>query len=252
MAGLKLLDSVVPDWSAPSHIRCLTTTRSGGYSIGAYSSLNLADHVGDESSSVAANRELLERELRLPAQPFWLNQVHGATVARADQAQGGVQADASWSVIPGTVCAVLTADCLPVLLCSRQGERIAAVHAGWQGLCAGVLQAAIREFLAAGTRAGDILAWLGPAISAVNYEVDDRVRQSFARCDVDYASAFVSTRPGHWQLDLYEAARQALRACGLAEISGGQYCTFADERFYSYRRTPVCGRQATLIWIENS
>ena len=243
------LEFIKPRWDAPGHVQAAVTTRAGGTSRGAYSSLNLADHVGDDAAAVHRNRQQLAAALRLPASPRWLTQVHGTDTVCADDSNVPVRADAAWTQTPGTVCAVLTADCLPVLITDRAGTRVAAIHAGWRGLCAGIIQRSVADFVAAGIAAGDILAWLGPAISAANYEVDAPVRDAFVARDAGFATSFALTRAGHWQFDLYATARRILNSLGVVAVSGGEHCTYADERLFSYRREQGCGRQAALIWL---
>ena len=242
------LDCVRPAWAAPDNIRALATTCLGGESRGGYAALNLGDHVGDDPVCVAQNRARLITAMSLPAEPRWLTQVHGTAVVHADSVTVPVEADAAWSASTAVVCAVLTADCLPVLFCTRDGQQVAAAHAGWRGLCAGVLEQTVNAFLRAGFAAADILVWLGPAIGAAAYEVDSAVRDAFIARDPELTECFSNTRPEHWSLDLYAAARALLAAQGVREISGGDLCTFSDARFYSYRRAAQCGRQATLIW----
>jgi YfiH family protein len=242
---------LTPDWAAPSQVRAAATGRRGGHSSGGYGSLNLALHVGDEPGSVQKNRAVLASLLDLPGEPCWLDQVHGAQVVNADSGGRARAADAAWSAVPGTVCAVLTADCLPVLLCDRSGTMVAAVHAGWRGQCAGVLERSVGEFIRAGIAADQVLAWLGPAIGPAAYEVDEPVRAAFLKRLPGCADSFAVSRAGHWQLDLYAAARTLLAAAGVTAVTGGRLCTFSDEQFYSYRREPVCGRQAALIWLAN-
>jgi hypothetical protein len=243
-------DSIRPEWPVSANVRAFATTRQGGHSQGPYTSLNLADHVGDDPASVVHNRTSLLRSLQLPSAPRWLQQVHGSEVVHADAATGPVAADAAWSATPGVVCAVQTADCLPVLFCALDGSRVAAAHAGWRGMCAGVLAQTAGQFLSADILPEDIFVWLGPAIGPDIYEVDAVVRDAFLRCAPDAETSFVRTRPGHWTFNLYLAARTLLVAQGLSNISGGGLCTYTDERFFSYRREPDCGRQATLIWLE--
>jgi YfiH family protein len=242
---------LIPDWAAPPQVRAAATCRSGGFSGGGYDSLNLALHVGDDPGPVRQNRALLASLLDLPDEPCWLDQVHGAQVVNADSDGLAPAADAAWSAVPGTVCAVLTADCLPVLLCDRSGTLVAAVHAGWRGQCAGVLERSVAEFVRAGIAADQVLAWLGPAIGPAAYEVDEPVRAAFLDRLPDCADSFAASRAGHWQLDLYATARTLLATAGVTAVTGGHSCTFSDERFYSYRREPVCGRQAALIWLAN-
>lgn len=236
---------IEPDWPAPEAVRALTTTRAGGVSLPPYDSLNLGDHVGDDPAAVAENR----RRLRafLPAEPRWLVQVHGTAVAHADALQHPAEADAAVAFTPGTVCAVLTADCLPVLLCDRQGTRVAAAHAGWRGLAAGVLEASVT---AMHCEPSDILAWLGPAIGPQAFEVGEDVREAFVRDLPAAAVAFVPGQPGKWLADIYRLARLRLARAGVNGIHGGGFCTYSDgARFYSYRRDKATGRMASLIWL---
>jgi YfiH family protein len=252
--GYGLKDAlIVPDWSAPAHVHAFTTSRFGGVSTGSAGSLNLADHVGDDPHAVARNRARLARALELPAEPSWLNQVHSSSVVCADDiGKPGVpvEADAAWTVTAGTVCAVLTADCLPLLLCDRDGRQVAAVHAGWRGMCAGIIELAVDRFFAADIPAHRMLAWLGPAIGQASYEIDGSVRDAFLGRNPDFRPCFMPSRPGHWHFDLYAAARTILESVGVQEISGGNHCTYSDERLFSYRRNSQCGRQASLIWAD--
>lgn len=235
------------DWPAPAGIRAGQTTRAGGVSMGAFSSFNLAEHVGDAGSAVLENRRRLREQLRLPAEPGWLRQVHGIAVADAAAAGGTTpEADASAGDARRVVCSILTADCLPVVFCSDDGQWIAAAHAGWRGLAGGVLEATVR---AAPCPASSLLAWFGAAIGPERFEVGPEVRDRFIADDAAAKSAF---KPGHgdrWLGDLYALARVRLRRAGVSRIHGGGLCTVTDaERFYSFRRDPVCGRMATLIW----
>ena len=240
-------DWIVPDWPAPACVHAVTTTRQGGVSRGGFSSMNPADHVGDDPDAVAANRARLQQLLGLPARPVWLQQVHGITVVDAAFASGTPEADAAYACQPGVVCAVLTADCLPVLLCDRAGECVAAVHAGWRGLAAGVIEEAVHALHRSG---GALLAWLGPAISSVAYTVGDEVRDAFMAHDRQAAAAFLPATDGGWQADLYRLARQRLEACGVTHVYGGGHCSYGERgRFFSYRRDGACGRMASLIWI---
>ncbi len=240
-------DWIVPDWPVPLHVRSVTTTRSGGVSRGPWQSMNPADHVGDDPQSVLANRARLAATLDLPSAPHWLTQVHGTTIVDAALAGEGVEADGSWTNQPGCVCAVLTADCLPVLLSDRQGSCVAAVHAGWRGLAAGVIEAAVSKLQPVG---GDLLAWLGPAIGPRAFAVGDDVRDVFVGHDPRAAGAFTRRPDGSLYADLYALARQRLAALGVHDVFGGQDCTASDAgRFFSYRRDGVTGRMATLIWL---
>jgi len=242
-------DWIVPDWPAPANVHALVTTRHGGVSVTPYASLNLGDHVGDDPAAVAANRSKLQASL--PAEPVWLKQVHGRGIVDADHAMGVPEADGSVVRKPGVVCAVLTADCLPVLLCDRAGTVVAAAHAGWRGLAEGVIEAAVK---AMALEAGEILAWLGPAIGPQTFEVGGEVRQIFMAHDPAAELAFVpSAREGKWLADIYLLARQRLERIGIKQVYGGGYCTHADiERFFSYRRDGMTGRMASLVWLEPS
>jgi len=233
-----------PDWPRPAGIRAAVTTRAGGASEGPFASLNLAGHVDDDPAAVAANRRALAGALGGSGEPAWLEQVHG--VAVADAAAGpGQQADASVATQPGAVCAVLTADCLPVLLARSDGSAVAAAHAGWKGLAAGVLEATVARL-----GRGRLTAWLGPAIGPNAFEVGEEVRAAFTDPDPGAAPCF-RYRDGQLHADLYALARRRLFAAGVAEVHGGGRCTFTEaERFYSYRRDGRTGRLATLVWRE--
>lgn len=240
-------DWITPDWPAPSWVRALTTTRQGGMSVGPFAAMNLADHVDDDPANVAANRRLLCEAASLPAEPVWLRQVHGRGIVAADRCATGVEADGAVSRMPGHVCVVLTADCLPVLLCDRAGTRVAAAHAGWRGLAEGVIEAAVEAMQLPGT---SLMAWLGPAIGPRAFEVGDEVRSAFVAQDPAAASAF-HRRGTRWHADLYRLAHQRLSALGVGEVYGGEWCTHEDgARFYSFRRDGRTGRMASLIWLE--
>lgn len=233
--------------SLVSGVQTASTTRTGGVSEGPFASFNLGDHVGDDPQHVAANRAALGQTLRLPAAPCWLNQVHGAEVAQGSALAACPQADAAVSDTPGEVLAILTADCLPVLLCRRDGRAIAAAHGGWRSLAAGILE---NTAAAMGGDPRELLAWLGPAIGHHAFEVGSEVRDVFVAHSAQAERAFgVSEREGHYYADLCELARQRLIALGVARVYGGGTCTFANpRRFFSYRRDGECGRMATLIW----
>ena len=239
---------ITPDWPAPAQVKAAATLRTGGVSEGTFASLNLGAHVGDDANAVAENRRLLKAALQLPAEPTWLNQVHGTTVVAAAAEPGSrPSADASVAFGPGAVCVVLTADCLPVLLCDRAGTRVAAAHAGWRGLVGGVLAEAI-EALAVSP--AELLAWLGPAIEQDAFEVGPEVLEQFAARDPNNAAAFTPNARGRWQADLYQLARNELNRLGVSCVHGGGFRCFADsERFFSYRREPRTGRMATLVWL---
>lgn len=237
---------IKPDWPLPAHVHAAVTLRTGGVSAGRYASLNPAAHVNDDPEHVAANRQIIKDMLQLPAEPVWLQQVHGVRVVNADEAQGLEEADASFADQSGTVCAVLTADCLPLLFCGDDGEVIAAAHAGWRGLQAGI----VAETLYA-MSCDDVHVWLGPAIGPDNFEVGDEVREAFIADNPIAAVAFrAGQQPGKWMADIYRLARIKLAELGVEKVYGGGLCTVADaQRFYSYRRDGAAtGRMASLIW----
>jgi polyphenol oxidase len=242
-----------PEWPAPPAVRAACTLRSGGVSAGAYESLNLATHVGDDPQAVASNRAIVRAGLHLPGEPLWLTQVHGNTVVDADRVHRGEaaavppQADAAVTHRPGQVLAVLVADCLPVLLARADGQGVAAAHAGWRGLAAGVLEATAT---ALGAPTAELIAWLGPAIGPDHFEVGEEVRAQCCEGDARATHAFVRNGHGRWHGDLHRLARARLQRVNVRAIHGGQRCTFQDRSFYSYRRDGVTGRIAALIWIE--
>ncbi|MDD2989177.1 MAG: peptidoglycan editing factor PgeF [Zoogloea sp.] len=236
-----------PDWPAPARVRALSTTRAGGLGTAPYNTLNLGTHVGDDPARVAANRAILRQAL--PAEPCWLNQVHGVNVVEAGVGEGVPDADASVSRQSGRVCAVMTADCLPVLLCDRAGSVVAAAHAGWRGLHGGVIEATVA---AMNVSPGQLLAWLGPAIGPDAFEVGGEVRAAFMGADPASEAAFrPSSNRYKWLADIYLLARQRLARAGVTRIYGGDACTVTDAaRFFSYRRDGVTGRMASLIWLD--
>lgn len=241
------MDLIRPDWPAPERVRAWSTTRSGGESAGPFASLNLGDHVGDDPHCVARNRARVLDRLSLPAEPLWLSQVHGCEVAQAGNAPRGCVADAAMARAPGQVCAVLTADCLPLLLCDRAGSSVAAVHAGWRGLAAGVVEQAVG---ALGADPGQVLAWLGPAIGPDAFEVGTEVRDLFLAADPGAGEAFRPGAEGRWLTDLGVLAVRRLERIGVRAVFGGGLCTYSDpSRFFSYRRDGVTGRMASLIWL---
>jgi polyphenol oxidase len=243
-------DWIVPEWPAPPNVRALITTRNGGVSTGPYASFNLGRRSGDDPQAVAANHARL-RGL-LPQEPKWLKQVHGTRVADADAPDEMPEADASLARRAGTVCAIMIADCLPVLLCDRKGSVVAAAHAGWRGLAGGVIENAVREMAEAGAAPAELLAYLGPAIGPSAFEVGCDVYDAFLARDPLCAQAFTPHRPGKWLADLFLLARQALERSGVGSIYGGDLCTVSDpQRFFSYRRDKTTGRMAALIWREN-
>ena len=251
MTDLAARGLILPDWPAPAAVRAVATTRAGGVSLPPYDTLNLGSHVGDAPDAVAENRRRLRELADLPAEPVWLAQVHGTAVVDSAAAAIGTTADACYSRTPGVVCAIQTADCLPVLFCDAAGTVVAAAHAGWRGLAAGVLEATVAAMQAQGAQPDRILAWLGPAIGPAAFEVGAEVRAAFLAHDPDAAPAFVPQAGDKWRADIFRLARQRLEGCGVGRIYGGGVCTVSDPaRFFSHRRDRVSGRQASLIWLE--
>lgn len=241
------LSYLTPDWPAPECVRAAFTLRTGGVSLPPFDSLNVGAHVGDQARAVDENRRRIFRHLALPGEPAWLEQVHGKEVADLDDMIATARADAAFTRVAGRVCAVQVADCLPVLLALRSGAAVAAVHCGWRGLASGVLEATVRALGAPGP---ELLAWLGPAIGPLAFEVGAEVRAAFLEQDARAAVAFAANARGRFQCDLFELARQRLAALAVSAVFGGGVCTHADrERFYSYRRDGRCGRMAALIWL---
>jgi polyphenol oxidase len=237
---------IIPNWPAPPNIRALQTTRIGGFSRVPYDSLNLGSHVADSPLDVARNRMLLNT--LMPSEPVWLEQVHGISVTNADSASCLPQADACIATRRSAVCVVMTADCLPVLLCDQQGTVVGAVHAGWKGLAAGVIEATVQAMK---VPTQNLMAWLGSAISQQAFEVGAEVREIFIEENSQAEQAFVAGQNGKWLADLYALARLRLNALGITQIYGGDYCTYKEaERFFSYRRDGVTGRMGTFIWLE--
>ena len=239
---------IMPDWPAPPGVRAVTSTREApGRGSQSPFGFNVGTRCGDDPARVAENRELLREALSLPSGPRWLRQVHGTRVA-VEPAKDEPEADAAVTRTPGTVLAIQTADCLPVLFCNDDGSEIGAAHAGWRGLSAGVLETTLAAMHAPRE---NIIAWLGPAIAAQSYEVGDEVRDAFLARDPAAGSAFTATRPNHWLCDLYALARQRLRVTGVTRVSGGGFDTFTDPRLHSYRRDGArSGRMVSLIWLE--
>jgi YfiH family protein len=240
---------IVPDWPVPSGVGCLSTTRRGGVSQGAFSTLNLGAHVGDDPKAVAANRDIVRRSIG--ARPVWLNQVHGTRVVdAAEHRRDDVppEADAACTRQTETACTVMTADCLPVLLCDDAGTVVAAAHAGWRGLLAGVLETSVA---AMGVPGKSLMAWLGPAIGPQAFEVGDEVRTAFVAAASEAAPAFQSVAGGKWLADIYLLARQCLKEQGIERVFGGSFCTVTEaDRFFSYRRDGQTGRMASMIWLK--
>lgn len=239
---------LTPQWPAPPAVRALSTFRTGGVSAMPYASLNLGAHVGDETAAVDANRRRLQGAAGLPVEPTWLSQVHGAHVADLDAGPPLGEADAAFTRQPGRVCAILTADCLPILLAAASGGVVAAVHAGWRGLAAGVIEAAVGALK---LKPEELMAWLGPAIGPQRFEVGAEVREALLRGDPEGGAAFATNARGRFMADLPELARRRLGALGITRIYGSAECTHSQpDRYFSHRRDGKCGRQATLIWLE--
>lgn len=244
---------ILPQWPRkPAHVHAFTTTRSGGVSRGAYQGragcggMNLGTHVGDDPQAVASNCEALNR--RLPSSVIFLSQIHGTMVVDAENLQHGINADACMTSKPGKVCAVLTADCLPVLFSDVQGQVVAAAHAGWRGLASGVLQATVAAMRSRG--AGEIIAWMGPAIGPAKFEVGQDVVDAFSA--QSNSSHFVrGSEPGKYLADIFSLAKNILLEAGVTEVEGGEHCTVSEaDQFYSYRRDGITGRMASVIWMD--
>lgn len=240
-------DWIVPEWPVPARVRALITTRNGGRGSGPYASMNLGQRVDDDPAVVAANRGLLQHFL--PAEPKWLNQVHGTGVVDAESVGEPVAADASVATTPGCVSAIMVADCLPVLFAERSGGVVAAAHAGWRGLAAGILENTVQ---ALDVKPQDVLAYLGPAIGPAAFEVGNEVREAFMAVDPGAGYAFRPHKPDKWLADLFILARQRLVRAGVSNVYGGGQCTYSNPaRFFSHRRDKVSGRMAALIWLED-
>jgi len=241
-----MIDVIKADWDAPSCIRVMTTTRQDGYSKNEWSSLNLATHVGDDLNDVNKNREKLIDELNLPSIPAWLNQTHSTNVNTIEC--HNEEADAFYTTTPGVVGVVLTADCLPLVLTNKEGTAISVIHAGWRGLADGIIEKSAACF---DEKTPAYYAWLGPAIGPKAFEVGDDVYDAFIAVNTNASSAFKAIKPGYWLVDIYELARLRLKSAGVDVITGGQFCTYADQnQFYSFRRENQTGRVATLAWID--
>ncbi len=236
--------------SVPKNVHAYTTLRSGGISTGGYSEYNLANHVGDDPRVVKSNRVKLVKDLHLPAEPVWLEQVHSNKVVCADDLVEGqtIQADASTTSNKGVVCVVMTADCLPVFISNQDGTEVAVAHVGWRGLHAGIITNTVK---AMNSSADELLVCLGPAIGPDAFEVGKEVLDAFVEKDAANRSAFVATKKDHYLCDIYQLARVELQSIGIDKIAGGEHCTYLEEQlFYSYRRQKKTGRMASLIWLE--
>ena len=240
---------ICPQWPAPKRVKAFSSTRIGGVSSAPFASLNLGGHVGDSLEAVTQNRLIFAKQVDMPSSLRWLKQVHGIHTIRLPSSElGDITADASFSKVNKQVCAVMTADCLPLLVCNQQGTQVAACHAGWRGLCDGVIESCIEEF----SDTSDLMVWLGPAIGPNAFEVGAEVRQAFIDKDEAAITAFKpSVNAGKWLANIYQLARQRLTNLGVRQIYGGDCCTYEDdERFFSYRRDKQTGRLASVIWID--
>lgn len=247
-----MVSYITPNWPVPKNINACTTTREGGVSAGVYKSLNLALHVDDNSDAVRENRRRLSASLNLPSEPVYLNQVHSTKIINVDSVSdtSNLTADASFTQTPHTVCSVMTADCLPILVCDKKARFVMAIHAGWRGLLNGIIEHSIAQITC---NKEDILVWLGPAIGPNAYEVDDTVRNLFIQHSKISEAGFLPTqRQGHWLMNIYHLAKLRLNTLQISAIYGGEYCTYSSpELFYSYRRDHITGRMASCIWIED-
>jgi YfiH family protein len=238
---------IFPDWPAPKNVRALITTRASGVSTGPWASLNFGYRAGDDAEAVRQNRALLDQHL--PQSPKWLTQVHGTAVVDADTLTDGPQADASIARKPETVCAIMIADCLPVLFTNCSGSLVAAAHAGWRGLSGGVIANTVQALSSAGAPPKELMAYIGPGIGPTAFEVGADVFTAFTSKDAEAANAFKPHTPGKWLADLFMLTHRALARAGVTQVYGGGLCTFSDPaRFFSYRRDKVTGRMAALIW----
>jgi len=244
------MNAIYPNWQAPKNIKALTTVRSGGVSLPPFDSFNLGDHVCDDPKAVQQNRSLLVDKFDLPHQPFFLIQTHSTKVIELPFTGSNVEADAVYTQQANQVCLVMTADCLPVLFFNKEGSEVAAAHAGWRGLCDGILEETVAKFKCP---TSDIIAWLGPAIGPTAFQVGEEIIEQFCAFDSNAKLAFTPdlTTSGKFLGNLYQLATQRLNKLGITEISGGGHCTYTEQdKFFSYRRDKKTGRMASLIWIE--
>ena len=244
------MNAIYPDWQAPKNIKALTTVRTGGVSLPPFDSFNLGDHVCDDPKAVQQNRSLLVDKFDLPHQPFFLIQTHSTKVIELPFTGSNVEADAVYTQQANQVCLVMTADCLPVLFFNKEGTEVAAAHAGWRGLCDGILEETVAKFKCP---TSDIIAWLGPAIGPTAFQVGEEIIEQFCAFDSNAKLAFRPdlTTSGKFLGNLYQLATQRLNRRGITEISGGGHCTYTEQdKFFSYRRDKQTGRMASLIWIE--
>lgn len=242
------MDKIIPNWNAPKQIQAFTTVRNGGVSQAPFDSFNLGSHVNDNLADVMKNRELLVEKFQLPQMPLFLNQTHSTKVIRLPYAGTDLEADAVYTNQPNQVCLIMTADCLPALFVSQDGKEIAAAHAGWRGLCDGVLEATVAEFEC---EPAQISVWLGPAIGPNAFQVGNEVIEQFCAFDPNAEEAFIEdgSTSGKFLGNLYQIAKQRLNKLGIVNIFGGDHCTYTEkEHFFSYRRDKQTGRMASLIW----
>lgn len=240
---------IAADWPAAGNISAGITTRKGGVSSGNFASFNLANHVGDDKDNVRKNRKQLGKLLQLPAEPYWLQQVHGNRILKQNEDDPCREADGCYTNQPAQVCVVMTADCLPILLCDKKGEEIAAIHVGWRGFSRNIVHQALNNFKAPPE---ELLAWMGPCISPKHYEIDEVVRDACLQIAPAATAVFTASRPGHWFADIKQLASLQLSSEGIQQINMTDHCTYRDDSlFYSYRRDGNCGRMATMIWMDN-
>lgn len=258
-----MIKSIYPYWTAPKNIHAFTTTRIGGVSLAPFSSLNMSNRTDDNLEHVAENRKRIIQAQQIPNEPNWLNQTHSTialdiskivlqTPTGLENTHQTLEADASYTNQPKQVSVVLTADCMPVLFCSKNGDEVASAHAGWRGLCYGILEETVKKFTCP---TNDILAWMGPAISAKKFEVNIEVKQQFEKVDPDAKLAFtlINSIEQKYLADLYLIAKQRLYAKGIVNVFGGDYCTYTEQdKFFSYRRENTTGRMASMIWFEKN
>lgn len=244
------LPIIKANWEAPENIIAFSSTRQGGVSISPFDTFNLAAHCGDNPDDVEINRQHLIKTQQLPTFPIWLQQTHSNIAIEIDNTHSNLRADASYTRLPNTICAILTADCLPILLCNKAGNEVAAIHAGWRGLAAGIIENTIKHFHA---KPEDVLAWFGPAISQKVYSVGDDMRNVFVQHNQTAETAFTPIDSKHWLADLIMLARQRLQSMGVKAVYGGEFCTYTQEDlFFSYRRDGETGRIVSLIYcLEN-
>lgn len=242
------MTAFVPNWPAPATVRALSTTRQDGHSQSPFDEFNLATHVDDEPESVIKNRDLLIAQNQLPSSPLWLTQTHSTTVINADNWLADIEADACYSNTSNQICIVMTADCLPVLVCNRQGTEVAAIHAGWRGLANGIIASTLTQFQ---SDREELLVWLGPAIGPEAFEVGQDVFECFTKNTPETKAAFKANDNSRYLADIYQLARQQLSSLSIEQVFGGEHCTVTDQdRFFSYRRDGQTGRMASMIWLD--